>query len=132
MATDLLFDKKVTAVPVGTINATTETGTFALQSFYFGCILDLHNSVADLAETCTIAVCGTRVDGVAVPCERFPFTVPAAGALAKRPLQLVQPSLAFVGVHSVTISVVDAPLGKVAQSQFAIILDDVCHLNLLA
>lgn len=130
-ATDLLFDKTVTVNPFGIINATSATGTFSLESFYFGCVLDLHTSVANLPQSCTISICGTRAGGAAVPCEQFKFTVPAANVLGKAPLQLVQPSLNYLNVHSVTVSVTDADLGSVVASQLAVVLDNVCHLNVL-
>lgn len=130
MVLDLLYGFSITLNPFGTITAAPSTSigvrTFDLNSFYFGCVLDLHTNVLAVPETCTVSICGTRLDGTAVPCESFLFTAPAA---TRVPLQQAVPSAAYLGVSSVIFGVDSTLLGQVTSSQTSLVLDNVCHRN---
>lgn len=130
MLTNLLSSFSLTLYPFGSIKAAGgTTQSFNLQNFYFGCVIDLHNGIADPAISCPVTICGRRADGSTVPCETFQFNAPSNSAFTKVPLQLATPSLNYQGVQEVVFGVGQTAGGALTSSQVGLALDNICHFN---
>lgn len=124
LQTDELQLGSLSLVPFGSIEAAAPTKAFDLQSFYFGCVTDLHNDLIDGAEACSISVTGyyAAAPNQIVPVATFSFAPTAQPA----PLNLATLPAYFTGLKNVTFGVAGA---GTAIATTALVVDNLAHCN---
>lgn len=105
----------------GTLETTGNTLYFALQSFYFGCVLSTEESLASAPTTCSITVTGSRSGKTVAGPESFTFT-PDNALLAD--MEKVSFNGAWAAVDQVTIT----NTGALATAQ-GVLFDNVKYIT---